>query len=97
MELDTILEGDCSMLLPTLPKRSFDLIYVDPPYDIQQQFHSNLAKRIREIGYEHKPIPVSAWFPICMALLKETGTLFVSANNARYLWPHIEKGELEIP
>lgn len=97
MELDVILGGNCSTLLPTLPKRSFDLIYVDPPYDIQQQFHSNLSKRIREIGYEHKPITVSAWFPACMSLLKETGTLFVSANNARYLWPHIEKHELPMP
>ncbi|MFX0116083.1 MAG: DNA-methyltransferase [Candidatus Hodarchaeota archaeon] len=97
MLLDTVLQGDCSVILPTLPRGTFDLIYVDPPYDIQQQFHSNLSKRIRELSYEHRIMPISSWFPTCISLLKETGTMFVSANNARYLWPHIEKQELPMP
>lgn len=97
MQLDIILEGDCSTLLQTLPKDSFDLVYADPPYDIQQQFHSNLSKRIRELGYEHKTIPLPKWFPRCLELLKQSGTMFVSANNARYLWPHIENHELPMP
>ncbi len=97
MELDTIIEGNCVDILPTLPKKSFQVIYIDPPYDIQQQFHSNLSKRIKDLGYDHKPLAISSWFPICFDLLKDSGTMFVSANNARYLWSHIEKKELPTP
>src|SRR5512139_2679866 len=37
MELgpETILEGDCLELLASLPERSVDLVFADPPYNLQ--------------------------------------------------------------
>jgi DNA modification methylase len=35
LPLDTILEGDCIAHLDSLPSRSVDLIFADPPYNLQ--------------------------------------------------------------
>ena len=37
LPLDTILQGDCLDLLPTLPEKSVDLVFADPPYNLQLQ------------------------------------------------------------
>jgi DNA modification methylase len=33
--LDRILTGDCRELLPCLPADSVDLVFADPPYNLQ--------------------------------------------------------------
>ena len=33
--LDTILKGDCVAALEKLPSRSVDLVFADPPYNLQ--------------------------------------------------------------
>ena len=33
--VDTILQGDCIEIMQTLPERSIDLIFADPPYNLQ--------------------------------------------------------------
>ena len=35
MTLDTVLQGDCRTILPQLPPKSVDLIFADPPYNLQ--------------------------------------------------------------
>ena len=35
LPLDTILEGDCIAALERLPARSVDLVFADPPYNLQ--------------------------------------------------------------
>ena len=35
LPLDTILQGDCREILETLPEQSVDLIFADPPYNLQ--------------------------------------------------------------
>lgn len=37
MQKDTILHGDCIEILKTLPDKSVDLIFADPPYFMQTQ------------------------------------------------------------
>lgn len=37
LPLDTILHGNCIELLPDLPPKSVDLIFADPPYNLQLQ------------------------------------------------------------
>lgn len=35
LPLDTILQGDCIAMLKTLPAKSVDLVFADPPYNLQ--------------------------------------------------------------
>ena len=35
LPLDQILQGDCLELLQTLPPASVDLVFADPPYNLQ--------------------------------------------------------------
>ena len=35
LTLDTVLQGDCRTILPQLPPKSVDLIFADPPYNLQ--------------------------------------------------------------
>ena len=35
LPIDQILQGDCIEVLKTLPERSVDLIFADPPYNLQ--------------------------------------------------------------
>ncbi len=37
LPLDQILEGDCIELLAGLPENSVDLVFADPPYNLQLQ------------------------------------------------------------
>ena len=37
LPLDQILEGDCIELLAGLPAESVDLVFADPPYNLQFQ------------------------------------------------------------
>ena len=43
--LDTILKGDCVAALDRLPEKSVDVIFADPPYNLQLD------------GDLHRPIP----------------------------------------
>jgi len=35
--IDTVIEGNCLEVLPSLPAESVDLIFADPPYNLQLQ------------------------------------------------------------
>ena len=35
LPLNQIIEGDCREILKSIPKRSVDLIFADPPYNMQ--------------------------------------------------------------
>ena len=35
MSVDTIIQGDCLAELAKLPDRSVDLVFADPPYNLQ--------------------------------------------------------------
>ena len=35
LPLNTIIDGDCIDVMNTLPEKSVDLIFADPPYNLQ--------------------------------------------------------------
>ena len=37
LPLDTIIEGDCIAAMARLPDKSVDMIFADPPYNLQLQ------------------------------------------------------------
>ncbi len=85
--LDTVLQGDCRELLKTLPDKSVDLVFADPPYNLQlrgELWRPNLThvdavtdawdKFDSFIEYDRF---TREWLFECRRVLKDTGTLWV--------------------
>jgi site-specific DNA-methyltransferase (adenine-specific) len=84
---DTILQGDCVEVLKTLPDKSIDLIFADPPYNLQLQ--GDLMRpnqtRVDAVDDEWDSFAslddydtfTRAWLEQCQRVLKDTGTIWV--------------------
>lgn len=87
LPLNTILPGDCTEVLASLPENSVDLIFADPPYNLQLQndlYRPNLSK-VAAVDDNWDKFSCFAeydqfthqWLSACRRVLKETGTLWV--------------------
>ncbi len=87
LPLDKILEGDCIRLLDTFPEDSVDLIFADPPYNLQLQrelWRPNLTKvsAVEDAwdqfgSFDEYDAFTRNWLTACRRVLKETGTIWV--------------------
>lgn len=87
LPLDQILEGDCLDLLAGLPAESVDLVFADPPYNLQLQNelrrpdHSLVdavnAHWDRFSSFSDYDNFTRAWLSACRRVLKPNGTLWV--------------------
>jgi modification methylase len=87
LPLDQILHGDCIDLLAALPERSVDLIFADPPYNLQLQqelWRPNMTKVDavddewdRFDGFAAYDGFTRSWLQACRRVLKDTGTIWV--------------------
>lgn len=50
--LDKTILGDTFETIKHLPPKSIDLLLVDPPYNLDKNFHGNEFKRITDEAYE---------------------------------------------
>jgi modification methylase len=87
LPLGQIIQGDCIEVLNTLPGKSVDLIFADPPYNLQLQqdlWRPNMTKvdavddawdRFDSMAeydrFTHN------WLQACRRVLKDTGTIWV--------------------
>ena len=84
-----IIHGDCIEVLKNFPDNSFDLIFADPPYNLQLPQNRKL---LRENGTEVIPVNdewdkfesyeeydnfTENWLRECQRILKPTGTVCV--------------------
>jgi modification methylase len=87
LPLDSILTGDCLEILPRLPENSVDLVFADPPYNLQLQndlYRPNQSK-VEAVNDEWDKFGsfaeydnfTRAWLTECRRVLKDTGTLWV--------------------
>jgi DNA modification methylase len=87
MQLDHIYHGDCLQILETLPERSVDLIFADPPYNLQLQgelWRPNQT-RVDAVDDDWDQFGSFAeydeftrrWLGACRRVLKDTGTIWV--------------------
>lgn len=87
LPLDQVLHGDCLELLPQLPGDSVDLIFADPPYNLQlhhELYRPNMT-RVDAVdddwdkfdSFEKYDAFTRAWLTACQRVLKENGTLWV--------------------
>lgn len=87
LPVNQILHGDCIETLKTLPENSVDLIFADPPYNLQLQndlYRPNLTKVDavthewdKFSSYEEYDEFTCAWLRASRRVLKETGTIWV--------------------
>jgi DNA modification methylase len=87
LPLDQVLQGDCIEVLSSLPAESVDLIFADPPYNLQLQkelWRPNQTRVARVDdqwdqfeGYEAYDEFTRAWLTACRRVLKPGGTLWV--------------------
>lgn len=85
--LNQILHGDCIEVLKSLPENSVDLIFADPPYNLQLQndlYRPNMTKvdAVNDrwdkfTSFQEYDDFTRAWLSACRRVLKDTGTIWV--------------------
>jgi site-specific DNA-methyltransferase (adenine-specific) len=87
IQVDKIIQGDCIEVLNSLPEKSIDLIFADPPYNLQLQnelWRPNMT-RVDAVNDQWDKFGDFAdydqftqdWLMGCRRVLKDTGTLWV--------------------
>ena len=87
LPLDTIIPGDCIEELNSLPKKSVDVIFADPPYNLQlaqDLWRPNMTKvdAVKDDwdqfdSFGDYDIFTRNWLSACRRVLKDTGTIWV--------------------
>ena len=85
--VDRILAGDCLEVLAGLPERSVDLVFADPPYNLQLEAELLRPNQSRVDGVDDDwdrfesfaayDAFTEAWLTACRRVLKDDGTLWV--------------------
>jgi modification methylase len=87
LSLNQILHGDCTEILASLPENSVDLIFADPPYNLQLRndlYRPNMTK-VDAVndgwdkfeGFGEYDEFTRKWLSASQRVLKETGTIWV--------------------
>ncbi|MFQ3632828.1 DNA-methyltransferase [Roseiflexus sp.] len=87
LPLNQIIEGDCIDVLNTLPAASIDLIFADPPYNLQLQheLHRPNMTKVDAVddewdqfdSFQEYDAFTRKWLTACRRALKPTGTIWV--------------------
>lgn len=75
--LDKTLLGDTFEILSFMPEKFIDLLIVDPPYNIDKDFHGNKFKKSEDIIYEEY---TKEWIEKILPLLKSTASVYVCCD-----------------
>jgi modification methylase len=87
LSVNSILHGDCIEILKSLPENSVDLIFADPPYNLQLQndlYRPNMTKvdAVNDRWDQFKDFAdydvfTREWLSASQRVLKDTGTIWV--------------------
>jgi DNA modification methylase len=87
LPLDSILRGNCIEILSGFPAASVDLVFADPPYNLQlsQELYRPNHTRVDAVndawdkfdGFEAYDQFTHAWLSACRRVLKPSGTIWV--------------------
>jgi modification methylase len=87
LPLNQIIKGDCVDVLNSLPAKSVDLIFADPPYNLQLQkdlHRPNMTKvdAVNDHWDQFASFPAyddftRSWLSACQRVLKPTGSIWV--------------------
>ncbi|MEA2007809.1 MAG: DNA methyltransferase, partial [Chloroflexota bacterium] len=87
LAVNQIIQGDCVEVLNDLPSHSVDLIFADPPYNLQLQnelYRPNRTKvdAVNDDWDQFESFDAydrftTAWLSACQKVLKPDGTIWV--------------------
>jgi modification methylase len=87
LPLDSLLEGDCVEVLERLPAESIDLVFADPPYNLQlrRELWRPNQTRVNAVNdawdqfasFAEYDAFTRAWLGACRRVLKPSGSLWV--------------------
>lgn len=75
--IDKTILGDAFKVLTLLPPKSVDLLLVDPPYNLDKDFHGNKFKKNADDVYEEY---VEAWIKLLIPVLKDNASIYVHCD-----------------
>jgi len=79
--IDSILNktilGDCLKVIPLLPNSFIDLLIVDPPYNLDKDFHGKKFKKTSDDVYEEY---TETWVKAIIPHLKKEATIYVCCD-----------------
>ena len=74
---DKLICGDTFDVLSTLPKKWFDLVIADPPYNLTKSFGRESFKKTTLDRYERF---LERWINLMLPLLKETASVYICGD-----------------
>lgn len=77
--IDRTIIGDAFEVLPKLPKQFVDLLIVDPPYNLDKDFHGQKFKRKTDDLYEEY---TESWIQAVLPHLKDNASIYVCCDWA---------------
>ena len=87
LTINTILHGDCVEVMNSLPEHSVDLIFADPPYNLQlrNELHRPNLTKVDAVddlwdqfdSFEDYDNFTISWLSACKRILKPSGTIWV--------------------
>ncbi len=75
--LDKTILGDTFEVLRLLPKHTIDLLIVDPPYNVDKNFHGNIFRKNSDDIYEEY---IESWILLVIPLLSENASIYVCCD-----------------
>ena len=75
--LNKTILGDCLEVIPLLPEAFIDLLIVDPPYNLDKDFHGKKFKKTSDDAYEEY---TETWVKAILSHLKKEATIYVCCD-----------------
>lgn len=75
--LNKTIIGDCLEVIPLLPESFIDLLIVDPPYNLDKDFHGKKFKKTSDDIYEEY---TETWVKVILPHLKKDATIYVCCD-----------------
>jgi len=75
--VDKIICGDCIKVMNTMPEKSVDLIFADPPYNIGLKYDNHKDN----MPYEEYVNWTEKWITACLRVLKDNGSIYIAIGD----------------
>jgi site-specific DNA-methyltransferase (adenine-specific) len=72
--VNLVVQGNIFETYKLIPKRSVDLLFLDPPYNLSKQFHNNSFNKMTEENYTKW---FCSWFDLLLPALKDTASVYI--------------------